>query len=181
MQPRDSGRVHDRLISRLDRQEKMENQQRDRFLRFKLPEIHNQLTQALLMRNIVETEKPADVSDAILKGLKKALRSTEFEFDYFIAPVRDLVPRPNPYALYMAQYIMEVLIDDPSVIEIYGTDLEIYQTVDEVITKINASYENAIEEVMGQMARDKSVAPGSREYDIALDQLLRAKFGEPLK
>jgi hypothetical protein len=177
----DSGRVQDRLINRLERREREQAFQQDRFLKFKLPEIHNRLSQALLMKKIIETDNPAAVSDLILKGLKQALKTSEFDFKYFIAPIRKLVPRPNPYSLYMTQYIMEVLINDPSVIEIYGTDQEIYQVVNEVFSKINIKFERAEEEVMAQLARNKSLVPGSSEYEIALDQLMRKRVGEPQK
>jgi hypothetical protein len=131
------------------------------------------------MEKIVETDKPAAISDAILEGLKKSQRSSEFDFKYFIAPIRSLVPRPNPYSLYMTQYIMEVLINHPDVIEIYGTDVEIYQVVNGIISQINIQFERAEEEIMAQMRRNKSLVPGSREYDIVLDQMIRKKFGEP--
>jgi hypothetical protein len=174
-----SGRVQDKLINRLERQERQQAFQRDRFLKFKLPEIQKKLAQVLLMKNIVETDNPAAISDSILKGLKKALNSAEFDFKYFIAPIRTLLSRSNPYSLYMTQYIMEVLINDPAVIEIYGTDLEIYHVVNEVFSQININFERAEEEITAQLATDKSLIPGSREYEIALDQLIYKKLGKP--
>jgi hypothetical protein len=176
-----SGRVQDKILNRLERQEKQQIFERDRFFKFKLTEIHNKLSQKLLMEKIIETDNPAAISDALLKGLKKSQKSSEFDFKYFIAPIRSLVPRPNPYSLYMTQYIMEVLINDPDVIEIYGTDLEIYQVVNEIFSKVNIRFERAEEEIMAQIGRDKSLVPGSREYEIALDQLVRKKLGEPQK
>jgi len=176
-----SGRVQDKILNRLERQEKQQSFERDRFFKFKLPEIHNKLSQKLLMEKIIETDNPAAISDAIHKGLKRSQKSSEFDFKYFIAPIRSLIPRPNPYSLYMTQYIMEVLINDPDVIEIYGTDLEIYQVVNEIFSKVNIQFEKAEEEIMVQIGRDKSLVPGSREYEIALDQLVRKKLGEPQK
>ncbi|MFO7740564.1 MAG: hypothetical protein R6V46_18955 [Desulfatiglandaceae bacterium] len=175
----DSGRVQDKILNRLERQEKQQIFRRDRFFKFKLSEIHKKLSQKLLMEKIIETDKPAAISDAILDGLKKSQRSSEFDFKYFIAPIRSLVPRPNPYSLYMTQYIMEVLINHPDVIEIYGTDVEIYQVVNGVISRINIQFERGEEEIMAQISRNKSLVPGSREYDIVLDELIRKKFGEP--
>lgn len=176
-----SGRVQERIIDRLDRKERQEAFQRDRFFKFKLPEIHTQLSQSLLIEKIVETDSPAAVSERLLQGLKKALRSSEFDFKYFVAPIRSLVPRPNPVSLYITQYILEVLINDPAVIEVYGTDLEIYKVVNQVITRINAKFERAEKEIIEHLARNKSLTPGSRDYDIALDQLFRKRMGEPQK
>jgi len=177
----DTGRVQDKLINKLERQEQREAFQRDRFFRFKLPEIHTRLSQALLMEKIVETDNPAAVSDLILKGLKKALRENEFDFKYFIAPIRDIVPRPNPLSLYVTQYILEVIINDPSVIEIYGMDAEIYQVVNDVITQINLKFDRAETEILQQLSHNKSLTPGSRDYEIALEQLFIKKVGNPQK
>ncbi len=175
----DSGRVQDKLIRQLERQERRQAFQQDRFFKFKLSEIRDRLTQALLMKKIVETDNPTKLSESLLKGLKKALNSSEFDFKYFIAPIRDLVPRPDPYSLYMTQFILEVLIDDPSVIDVYGSDKDIYSAVNEVISRINIKFQKAEEKIENQLSQNKSLTPGSREYDIALDQLIKKTFGEP--
>jgi hypothetical protein len=133
------------------------------------------------MEKIIETDNPAAVSDIILQGLRKAFKSSEFDFKYFIAPIRDLLPRPNPVSLYLTQYILEVVINDPSVIEVYGTDLEIYKAVNNVITQINLKFERAEKEILEQLSRSKSLTPGSRDYDIALEQLFRKRMGDPQK
>jgi hypothetical protein len=174
-----SGRVQDSIIDRLERQERQEAFKRDRFFRFKLPEIHTQLSQALLMEKVIETDNAAAVSDLILKGLRKALRSTEFDFKYFVAPIRNMVPHPNLISLYMTQFILEVVINEPSVVDVYGTDLEIYKVVNKVISQINAKFERSETEIVQQLARNKSLTPGSREYDIALEQAFRKKMGDP--
>jgi hypothetical protein len=181
MQPRDSGRVQERLLKHLERQERQQAYQRDRFFRYKLPEIHNKLLQTLLMKKIVETDNPASVSDALLKGLKKALNSSQFDFDYFIAPLRSLVSRPNPYSLYMTQYLLEVMIEDPSVIDIYGTDEEVYSIVNSVFSEINARFERTEEEINAELAANTSLVPGSREYDLAVEELTKKKLGEMQK
>ena len=177
----DTGRVQDKILNRLERKEKQEAFKRDRFFKFKLPQIHSNLSQTLLMEKIIETDNSTAVSDLLLKGLKRALRTNEFEFKYFIAPIRSVVPRPNPISLYMTQYILEVMIQDPAVIEVYGTDLEIYKVVNDVITRINLKFERAEQQIVKQLSKNKSLTPGSREYDIALDQLFRQKMGEPQK
>ena len=87
--------------------------------------------------------------------------------------------RPNPISLYITQYILEVIINDPSVIDVYGTDQEIYKIVNDVMTRINMKFERTENEIVQQLARNKSLTPGSREYDVALDDLFRKKMGEP--
>lgn len=175
----DSGRVQDKLIDRLDRREKQKAFKLDRFFRFRLAEVHNQLTQTLLMQRVIETESPKAVSDLILKGLKKALRSSEFDFRYFVSPIRDLVPRPNPLSLYMTQYVNEVMIGDPDVIDVYGTDIEIYEHINRVVSQIKAHFDKTEADVMAQMANSKSLTPGTKDYEITMDQMLRKRLGDP--
>jgi len=181
MYTRDTGRVHNKLINRLERQEKQRAFQQGRFFRFKLSEIHNKLRQVLLQEEIIETDNAAAISDSILKGLKKALHSSEFDFEYFISPIRNLVPRPNPYSLYMTQYVMEVLIDDPNVIEIYGTDEDVYHVINRVISQSHIHFDKVEEEIVARLAHNRSMLPGSAEYQIAMDQLLRERVGDPQK
>ena len=177
MKYRYSGTTHDKLIDRLERKEKKESVRRDRFFKFKLSEIHNKVSQALLLNKIIETENPHAISDLIMQGLNKAYKTSEFDFKYFIAPIRNVVPRPNPYSLYLTQYILEVIIDNPNVIDIYGTDLEIYKLIDGIIRQINERFERAEEEVFKQLSHNKSLIPGSRDYEIALEQLFNKKMG----
>lgn len=177
----DTGRVEDKLLNRLERKERQETFQRDRFFKFKLPEIHTQLSQALLMEKIIETENIAAFKARLLEGLKKALNINEFDFQYFIAPIRELLPRANPLSLYFTQYILEILINDPSVVDVYGTDLDIYKVVNEVITKINTKFERTEKDILQQLSRNNSLAQGSREYDIALEQAFSKRMGDPQK
>jgi len=177
----DSGKELDKVLKGIERKEKQAAFQRDKFFKFKLPEIHKSLSQALLMEKVVETDNPAALSELVLQGLKQALKVNEFQFKYFVAPLRNLLPNPNPVALYMTQYVLEVILNDPSVGEVYGTDTEIYRLVNDVITKVNTKFERAEEEIVKQLSRSKSILYGSREYDIALDQAFRKKMGEPQK
>jgi len=172
-----SGSTQDKLINRLEKKEKRESSRRDRFFKVKLSEIHSKLFQSLLLNKIIETDNPQAISNLLLQGLNKAYKTNEFDFKYFIAPIRALVPRPNPYALYLTQYILEVIINDPNVIDIYGTDLEIYGQIDKIIRQINERFEQVEEEIISQLSHNKSLIPGSRDYDIALEQLFEKKLG----
>jgi hypothetical protein len=181
MQPRDIGRIQDRLINRLDRLEKRESFQRSRLFQFKMDEIHNRLSQKLLMEKIIETENFSAVSAEILTGLKKAIKTSEFDFRYFVSPIRNLVPKPNPVSLYMTQYILEIVFNHPDVIDIYGTDEDIYRQIDKVISQVKEEFERTEKEVMADLARNKNLIPGTREYEIVLHQMLVKKVGEPQK
>jgi hypothetical protein len=57
----------DKLINRLERQEKKQSLQRDRFLKYKLNEIHSSLTQELLMQKVVETDNTGAFQNSYLR------------------------------------------------------------------------------------------------------------------
>jgi len=179
MHTRDSGKVHNKLVKRLERQEKQLAYQQGRFFRYKLDEIHGKLMQTLLQEKIIETDNAAAVSSALMKGIKKAANSTEFDFTYFISPIRTLVPRPNPYSLYMTQYLMEVLINDLSVIEIYGTDEEVYHVINKVISQCSIQFDEMEREIEAQLARNQKLVPGSAAYQVAKDEMFSKKVGDP--
>ena len=160
---RDSGRVQEQLIKKLERNEKQRSFQQGRFFRFRLMEIHNRLCQTLLQEKVVETDNVGAFSDSILKGLKKALNSSEFDFKYFISPIRNLIPRPNPYSLYMTQYLMEVLIEEPFIIDIFGTDEDIYHIINRVISQISLQFEKMEKDITTQLEKTKSLKQGTVE------------------
>jgi len=174
-----TGKEHNKVIKRLETQEKKQALQRDRFLKFKMDEIHKGLIQELLMEEIVETDNNAAFSDLLMRGLKKLIRTSEFDYKYFIAPIRGIVPHPNPISLYITQYVLEVVLNDPNIIDVYGTDVDIYKSVNKVVSNINMKFERAEEKILKQLANNKSLTPGSRDYDIALDQLVRKTMGDP--
>ncbi|RLB10609.1 MAG: hypothetical protein DRG39_05965, partial [Deltaproteobacteria bacterium] len=151
----------------------------ERFFRFKMDDINNKLTQALINNKIIETTNPGSISKELAEGLRKALKSSEFDFQYFISPIRDLVPKPDPISLYMTQYVLEILIDHPDVVEIYGTDQQVYETINNVLKTSYAEFEKIEQEIITQLSHNKDLVPGSREYEIVLDQLLRKRMGEP--
>ena len=179
MHTRDSGRVHEKLVKRLERQEKQLAYQQGRFFKYKLDDIHGKLKQTLLQEEIIETDNVAAFSSALMKGIKKAANSSEFDLTYFISPIRTLVPRPNPYSLYMTQYLMEVLINDPSVIEIYGTDEEVYHVINRVISQSSIQFDEMEREIDAQLARNQKLVPGSAAYQVEKDEMFRKKVGNP--
>ena len=54
-------------------------------------------------------------------------------------------------------------------------------SLNEVISQISLRFSRAEEEVITQLTHNKSLVPGSRDYELALDQLLRKKVGDPQK
>jgi hypothetical protein len=119
---------------------KTQHLKRGRISDIKLSEIHDKVFQTLISNNIIETNNPKAISHLIMLGLNKAYKEKDTDdFNDFITPLKTLVSYPNPYALYLIQYILEVIINDPNTIEVYGTDLEIYELIENALRQINDS------------------------------------------
>jgi hypothetical protein len=49
------------------------------------------------------------------------------------------------------------------------------------VNQVNADFTRAESEILQQLSNNKALVPGSREYDIALEQLVQQKLGGPQK
>ncbi len=125
-------RATDRTIRTIDR--KREQERRKMFLRAKdhAQEFAAKLVQRLIDREIIETNSIAAVKDAFETQLLKLGYLEEFELQMKIAPVRTVAQDPNVVSLYFTQYIVEDLIQNPAIQDVFGDDLDIYLAVDSV-------------------------------------------------
>ncbi len=125
-------RATDRTIRTIDR--KREQERRKMFLRAKehAQEFAAKLAQRLLDREIIETNSIAAVKDAFENQLLKLGYLEEFELQMKIAPIRTIAQDPNVVSLYFTQYIVEDLIQNPAIQDVFGDDLDIYRAVDSV-------------------------------------------------
>ena len=100
----------------------------------------DELAQKLAMRlvdsELIETTSQRDVEEQLAGALGELLRAEDFDIQYAIANFRNLVPQANRISLYVTAFIIERLIDHRSVVDVYGTDEEIYSVVNQVVTSM---------------------------------------------
>ena len=96
-------------------------------------ELASRLVQRLLDNHIIETNSVDTIREAISKQLQHISELEEHDFNFKIAPIRQLVPNPNILSLYMTQYIIEDLIDHRDIEDIFGEEGDIYVAVDSVL------------------------------------------------
>nr|MBF0220972.1 hypothetical protein [Desulfobulbaceae bacterium] len=99
-------------------------------------ELSMKLVQKLLDNKIVETNSEQALRELFEKLFGKIADLEEFEMQFKVAPIRSLVGNANLVSLYITQYIIEDVVEHPSVQDIFGDDLEIYRVVDSVLDKI---------------------------------------------
>ena len=133
-----SSRATDKTIRAIDRKreqerKKMFNQAKDHAETFA-----TKLTQRLLDKGTIETTSAQAVKTVFEDLLKKLPYIDEFELQMKVAPVRTLVQDPNILSLYLTQFIIEDLVDNPAILDVYGNDIDIYLAVDSVFKILRA-------------------------------------------
>jgi len=97
------------------------------------------LVQRLLDNQIIETTSESAIREVFENLLRKISDMEEFDIQFKIAPIRQLVADPNFISLYLTQYITEDLIDNPKIQDVFGDDQEIYNAVDSVMKSVRPS------------------------------------------
>ncbi len=65
----------------------------------------------------------------------KLTRLDDFEIDFQVAPFRNLVPQPQIVSLYVTAFVIEKLINHKDVIDIFGSDEDIYYCINKQVIK----------------------------------------------
>jgi hypothetical protein len=84
----------------------------------------------------VETTNKNTLEEQIAKCLETLTHADEFDVDYQIAPLRNLVQQPNIVSLYLTAFVIEKLIDHKCVVDIYGSDADIYMCIHKQVAKL---------------------------------------------
>jgi len=97
--------------------------------------VSNALATKLIQSELVETSNKNAIEEQLHKCIETLAKADDFDIDYQIAPVRRLVENPNIVSLYITSFILEKLIKHKDVEDIYGSDEEIYECIDNQIKK----------------------------------------------
>jgi hypothetical protein len=98
--------------------------------------LSNAVAMKLVENNLVETTNKNVLEEQITKCIDKLSRSDEFDIDYNIAPFRHIIQNPNVVSLYITAFVIETLINHKAIVDIYGSDEEIYLCINRQVKKI---------------------------------------------
>jgi hypothetical protein len=104
-------------------------------LRDCMDSLANAISMKLVENSLVETTNKNTLEEQIHGCLEKLTRASDFDIDYQVAPVRNLVPDYNVVSLYVTAFIIESLLSHKDVVDIFGSDEEIYLTVNQQVKK----------------------------------------------
>ena len=97
--------------------------------------LSNAIAMKLVENNLIETTNKNAMEEQIKACLDKLGRLDDFDIDYQIAPIRNLVPQPQIVSLYVTAFVIEKLIMHKDVVDIFGSDEEIYRTINQQVKR----------------------------------------------
>lgn len=123
------------VISRLDHAKESQRSNALNLLREHMDDLSSRIAMKLIEERLIETTSLDRLDGQINFCLQALLAAEEFEVQFATANIRSLVTRPHFVSLYLTAFIIEKLIDDKCIVEIYGTDEDIYHSVNAQVTK----------------------------------------------
>jgi len=99
-----------------------------------LDQLAQRLALKLVDSKLIETTNQRDVEAQLSGALSELTEAEDFDIQYAISPLRNLVARPNRISLWVTAFVTEKLINHRSVVDVYGTDEEIYNVVNQEVT-----------------------------------------------
>ncbi len=90
------------------------------------------LVQRLIDRQVLETDSVQSLQEVFAEQLKNLATMEEFDIQMKVAPIRTLIPDPNILSLFLTQFVIEDLINHPSIEDIFGDDVDIYRAIDSI-------------------------------------------------
>jgi hypothetical protein len=95
----------------------------------------NAIAMKLVESNLIETTNKNSLEDQIKFCLEKLSRADDFDIDYQLSPFRSLVSHPHIISLYVTAFVLEKLIDHKDIVDIYGSDEDIYICINSQVIK----------------------------------------------
>ncbi len=123
------------VISKLDHAKESQRINAMHLLREHLEDVSAMVVMKLIEERLIETTSQKDMLDQIHRCLEMLLELEEFEVNFQTANIRTLVPRPHFVSLYLTAFIIEKLLDHKSVVDLFGTDEDIYECVNKQVNR----------------------------------------------
>ena len=125
-----------KLLSKIESSKERERSRTIHAVRENMDMYSNKLSMSLVENGLVETLSKNAIQEQIAKKLDEMCRAEDFDIDFQIAPFRNLVQNPNVVSLYLTAFVLETLINHKDVIDIFGSDEDIYHCIHKETEKL---------------------------------------------
>lgn len=131
-----TGNREAKLLSKIESSKERERIKTISTIRDNLDLFSNKVSMKLIESGLVETVSKSSIENQIVRCLDTMCRAEDFDIDYAVAPFRTLVSNPNIASLYLTAFVVEKLINHKDVIDVYGSDEDIYFCIQKELTDL---------------------------------------------
>ena len=124
-----------KILSKIESQKEYARRRALGGLRDCLEPLANNISSKLVENELVETTSKNTLEEQIASCLETLSHADDFDIDYKVAPFRLLIPNPHVISLYVTAFVIENLIDHKAVVDIFGSDEEIYGCINQQVVK----------------------------------------------
>ncbi len=123
------------ILSKIESSKEYERRRAIENARNHLEPLSNAIAMKLVENNLVETTNKNVLEEQIAKCIETLSRAESFDIDFQNAPFRNIVTHPNVVSLYVTAFVIETLINHKVVVDIFGSDEEIYRCINQQVSK----------------------------------------------
>lgn len=131
-----TGNREAKLLSKIESSKERERIRTISTIRDNVDAFSSKVSMKLIEKGLVETVSKSSVENQIAKCLDALCKAEDFDIDYMVAPLRTIVSNPNIASLYLTAFVVEKLINHKDVIDVYGSDEDIYFCIQKELNAI---------------------------------------------
>ena len=131
-----TGNREAKLLSKIESSKERERIRTISTIRDNIDAFSNKVAMKLIETGLIETVSKSSIENQIARCLDTLCKAEDFDIDYMVAPFRTLISNPNIASLYLTAFIVEKLINHRDVIDVYGSDEDIYYCIQKKLTSL---------------------------------------------
>ncbi len=131
-----TGNREAKLLSKIESSKERERIRTISTIRDNVDAFSNKVAMKLIESGLVETVSKSSIENQIARCLDDLCKAEDFDIDYMVAPFRTLISNPNIASLYLTAFIVEKLINHKDVVDVFGSDEDIYYCIQKELTAL---------------------------------------------
>lgn len=131
-----TGNREAKLLSKIESSKERERIKTISSIRDNIDMFSNKVAMKLIENGLIETVSKSSIENQIARCLDTLVKAEDFDIDYMVAPFRTLVSNPNIASLYLTAFVVEKLINHKDVIDVYGSDEDIYYCIQKELSDL---------------------------------------------
>jgi len=123
------------IISKIESSKEHARRNAIRNIHEHIDSLSNAIAMKLVENDLIETTNKNSLEEQIKFCLDKLSRADDFDVDYQVAPLRNVVARPHIVSIYVTSFVIEKLINHKDIVDIFGSDEDIYICINKQVLK----------------------------------------------